>query len=56
MEGRLEAWESGAGPRMGAKVQGGLVTFCFVFILEPIVAVLAGVLLFHFMRAALELE
>jgi hypothetical protein len=56
VEGRLEAQESGAGPGMTAKMQGVLVTLCFVLILEPIVAVLAGVLLFHFMRAAIELE
>jgi hypothetical protein len=56
MEGRLEARESGAGPGMTAEVQGILVTLCFVLILEPVVAVLAGVLLFHFVRAALKLE
>jgi hypothetical protein len=56
VEGGLEAWESGAGPGMTAKVQGVLVALCFVLVLEPVVAVLAGVLLFHFMRAVLSLE
>lgn len=47
MEGCLEAWEGGTGPRVAAEVERVLVALCFVFILEAVVAVLAGVLFLH---------
>lgn len=53
MEGGLEAWEGGAGPGMAAQVEGVLVSFCFVFVFEAVIAVLACVLLFHFVGTAL---
>lgn len=56
MEGGLEARESGAGPGVATEMQGVLVSLCFVLVLKAVVAVLAGVLLFHFVRAVVELE
>lgn len=50
VEGGLEAWECGAGPGVAAEVEGVLVTLCFVFVFEAVVAVLAGILLFHLVR------
>lgn len=38
---------------MPAKMEGVLVSFCFVFVLEAVVAVLAGVLFLHFVGADL---
>lgn len=53
VEGGLEGWEGGAGPGVAAEVEGVLVAFCFVFVFEAVVAVLAGVLLFHFVGSGL---
>lgn len=47
MEGGLEASEGGAGPGVAAEMEGVLVALGFVFVLEPVVAILACVLFFH---------
>lgn len=55
VEGGLVAWEGGAGPGVAAEVEGVLVSFGFVLVLEAVVAELAGVLLFQLVRAAWDL-
>lgn len=47
MEGGLETWKCGAGPGVAAEMEGVLVAFGFVLVLESVVAVLACILLFH---------
>lgn len=41
VEGGLETWQCGAGPGMASQMEGVLVSFCFVFVFEAVVAVLA---------------
>lgn len=48
---RIIAWECRARPRVFPQMEWILVPFCFVFILKPIVAILATVLLLHFMQS-----
>lgn len=55
MEGGLEAWEGGARPGVAAEMEGVLVSFGFVFVLESVVAVLACILLFHLVGPGLGL-
>ena len=47
MEGGLVVRDSSATPRVPAQMKRVLMTFCLIFVLETIVAILASVLFLH---------
>lgn len=47
MEGGLVVRDSSARPRVPAQMKRVLMTFCLIFVLETIVAILASVLFLH---------
>lgn len=51
MKGGLVARDGGARPRMASQMQRILMSLSLVFVFESIVAILARILLFHFMKS-----